>query len=781
MAEKSNIEKDGTLILKKPVKLPAVLDVLIIGGGPAGTACAFRAKELGLAALVIDFDDLMKRIRDYPKEKDILPDFGGGDKMKFPKGDKIFNLLHFPPIDKDAMVALWRSHYYENSVPGKIGIELTGLERSGDLWKLKTWNHNLKAEEIFSTKHVVIAMGRGVPRRFDIPGNSDGIAYRLSDAAEYVKGPALVIGGGTSAAEAVIAISNAKAKAKETSAIYWAYRGAEMPKISKALADVFFEAYVGNGNIRYHPHSEPAAVVISEDRREYLSLRIDRKNIDGRPSETIHLEFSKQSCIACIGEDIPEGFLKSLGIHMVATGEKKRMVVSPLLETQLPEVYLVGAILAPAYFVTESFDADPATYKEEKHRDNIKSALIDGMYVMEVISQKLAGKTSINVELTFPDDGEIKPTGPKQKEIEQTIKKAVVEVDKEAPPEKSAPAGRKDVEVSASITRLISGDVEETEYPIEAGGITTIGRQGCDINFADDTMLSEKHASLSQSPEGYFLRDDGSATGVYLRASEGRPLEVPPGNLVRAGRQFLLFNKSNSGFQFIHYDQAGKEKGRFDISEKTIFVGREAPDVTLDPQDKTLSRRHLSIAVKENKVYIKDLKSVNGTYLKVKNAVKLESGDRFRVGQQLFAFTVKDAAAKQSLYVTGKSVIRSAPPIEKPPAKKAEPKKEPAKAAPPPDAGLVVTFYGIGRQIEFTKGQTICELAEENGLPIDAECHAGLCGADPVRIISGKENINKMTDDEEATVQDCQLDTKNCRMACMVRPTGPVEVELLKR
>jgi ferredoxin len=242
----------------------------------------------------------------------------------------------------------------------------------------------------------------------------------------------------------------------------------------------------------------------------------------------------------------------------------------------------------------------------------------------------------------------------------------------------------------------------------------------------------------------------------------------------------LLLNKNNGRYQFIHYDQSGKEKNRYELSDKTIFVGREAPDITLDPQDKTLSRRHFSISVKENKVFIKDLKSVNGTYVKVKNAIKLESGDRFRVGQQLFAFTIKDAAAAQSLYVTGKSVIRPAPPAEILEAKKPEPKKEAAKVKAPAE-GLVITFQNIGRQIEFTKGQSICDVAEENGLPIDAECHAGLCGADPVRIISGKEFVNKMTDDEEATVQDCQLDPKDCRMACMVRPTGPVVVELLKR
>ena len=48
-------------------------DVLIVGGGPAGTAAAFRAKELGLPPLVIDQDDILQRIREYSKDKLILP------------------------------------------------------------------------------------------------------------------------------------------------------------------------------------------------------------------------------------------------------------------------------------------------------------------------------------------------------------------------------------------------------------------------------------------------------------------------------------------------------------------------------------------------------------------------------------------------------------------------------------------------------------------------------------------------------------------------------------
>src|SRR5262245_897380 len=103
----SGVGPDGTIVLDDPVSLPAVLDALIVGGGPFGTAAAFRAKELGLRALVIECDDLMRRIRDYAKDKQILPDYGGGDRMQFPAGGPLVRALQFEPIDKDQMCQVW--------------------------------------------------------------------------------------------------------------------------------------------------------------------------------------------------------------------------------------------------------------------------------------------------------------------------------------------------------------------------------------------------------------------------------------------------------------------------------------------------------------------------------------------------------------------------------------------------------------------------------------------------------------------------------------------------
>ncbi len=765
---------DGTYVLDEPIDLPEILDLLIVGGGPAGTAAAFRAKELGLVALVIDYDDLMKRIRDYAKDKFILPHFGGGDKMKFPKGGEFVARLHFSAIDKDDMCLVWKGFYRQCGIPAQIGIELTGLERQDDgLWLVQTWNHKTKEEQTYLAKHVVIAIGRGVPRRFDIPGNTEGIGYRLEDATKYVGAPALVIGGGTSAAESVIAISNAKAEAGDPCSVYWSYRGDKMPKVSRALSGVFFEAYVGNGNIRYYPRSEPVAIVTGPDRKEYLSLRIDRKELDGRPCETSHLEFSKLFALACIGEDIPEGFLHTLGIDMVTGGPKAkhRMVVTPLIESQQPNLYLIGDILSQAYFETEDFNADPATFHEIKHRGNIKSALRDGVFVAEVIKQKLDGKQEVNVVLEFEDDpADAAPGKPRRKTTDSLLR---LIVDSEGPPPESIDPERVVAEEQAFLVRMTHAGIDEDEFALVENGVTTIGHGACDLSFPDDTMLSPSHASVSHGPEGFSLRDDGSDTGTYLRLRAGKPMPLAAGDLVRLGRQLLMLQVEEDGPSFLHYDHTGSFIRRYPLSEKTQVIGRKAPDITLDAQDKILSRRHLAVSVRQGTVFVKDLKSLNGAYLRVRDAILIEHDDIFRAGQQVFRLVLREERPRES------ATFRVFQPPSGAPSTVEQP--IPRKDATAPATQPAVTFEGLGKTFALQTGQTICDVAEQQGIELNAECHSGICGSDPIRILSGQEHLSALGDEEAGTLEDiCELEPGPCRLACMVKASGPVVVEIVE-
>ena len=756
-----------------------LLDVLIVGGGPAGTAAAFRARELGLSSLVIDYDDLMKRIRDYSKDKQILPGFGGGDKMKFPEGGEMVSSLHFEPIDKDAMCVKWKGLYQQYSIPSRVGIELTGLKRRVDgIYEVMTYDHRGRANGLFLAKHVVVAIGRGVPRRFDIPGNIDGIAYRMADPQMYVGFCVCVVGGGTSAAEAVIAISHAKSVAEDKTAVYWFYRGDKMPAVSKALAEALFDAYMGNGNIRYHPRSEPTMIVTGRDNMESLAILIDRRSMTNRPNETTQMEFPKEHCIACIGEDIPESLLNTIGINMVTGGpnNKKRMQITSFLETEQKNVYLVGDILSPAYFETEDFTADPSGFKEMKHVGNVKSSMRDGVFVIEVIAQKLVGKKPIERK---SDDAVIpativgKPSAIRMPPADGTMKGLTRPVESMGPPVDAVPASRADASPAAYLIRILPGGVTENEHPIFANSVTTIGRKDCHILFPSDTMLSDHHASISQNADGYHLRDDGSTTGTFLRVPEAGKMKVSPGDLVRVGRQFLLFSESSGAFLIVHYDDKGLEKGQYRLSEKAIVLGRQAPDVTLDPKDGTLSRRHLAVSILGGAIIVKDLKSANGTYLRVQNAIKIEHGAAFRVGQQHFAFSLKRDAIINTGSVPPSAGVTTAAPVK--------PQGIPTPAVVQA-SGHSVTFHGTGKTCLVKEGATLCKVAEENGIDFKAECHAGVCGSDPIRILSGQENLAAPPGaQEKETLEDiCSLAPGEYRLACMTRVKGLVEIEMVK-
>ena len=748
------------------------LDLLVVGGGPAGVAAVLRARELGLSVLLVEADDIMRRIRDYSKDKLILPGFGGGDRMPFPEAGPWISRLPFEPIDKDDLVATWKSVLQEAGVAVRVGVELTGLEEGPDgTLRAKAFDHRQRKEGFYLTRHMALSLGRGVPRRFDIPGETESIPLRLEDPAHYVGSSACVIGGGTSAAEAVIAISNAKADAGDATPVVWSYRGDRLPRVSKALAEVFFEAYAGNGNIRYRPLSEPLMVMPGEDRTPHLALRIDRRRIAGRPVETTLLEFPVAHCLACIGEDLPEAFLNSLGIPMVVGGARgrKRMVVNSLLESRRSNVYLIGDILSQAYLRTEDFDADPSTFQEVRHRGNIKSALHDGVKVAEVVKQRLDGVADGDLVLPEINEEELPP--PAHRVAVQPSRPT-----HPAPPEAAAQAAAQAAE--GWLVQLLPGGVDGEEYPLVMGKELSLGRQDCDLTFPDDPLLAERHATLTLEGEGVVLRDQGAENGVFLQVPSRRKLELRNGDLLRVGRQFLVVQADEAGFQLVHYRADGSEAGSHRVSSGSTVFGRRA-DVTLDADDGALSRRHLAVTLEGERLLVKDLLSANGTFLRVVPERRLSHGDRFLVGQQRFAFSTQ----RDAVFDTPGPVPATSGRFTAAAAMASEAASGPESPAPEPVGdGPSVTFQPSGKICSVAPGQTVLDVAEANGIAITAECRSGICGSDPVRIVSGRENLQADPSDGEAeTLEDlCGLEAGPCRLACMARIKGPVVVEIVR-
>jgi nitrite reductase (NADH) large subunit len=84
-----------------------------------------------------------------------------------------------------------------------------------------------------------------------------------------------------------------------------------------------------------------------------------------------------------------------------------------------------------------------------------------------------------------------------------------------------------------------------------------------------------------------------------------------------------------------------------------------------------------------------------------------------------------------------------------------------------------VTFMPGEVRVLVDSGRTLLEIAESNNQPIEAGCRMGMCGADPVFILNGMENLSALKGEERSTLERLGLG-EGARMACMCRVKGPV-------
>lgn len=83
-----------------------------------------------------------------------------------------------------------------------------------------------------------------------------------------------------------------------------------------------------------------------------------------------------------------------------------------------------------------------------------------------------------------------------------------------------------------------------------------------------------------------------------------------------------------------------------------------------------------------------------------------------------------------------------------------------------------------GKRVPSTGQQTILELVEGCGSPIESGCRMGVCGADPVAVLEGMDNLNPAGEDERSTIARLGF-ASNTRMACCARlRQGSVRISL---
>jgi thioredoxin reductase (NADPH) len=336
-----------------------MLDLVIIGAGPAGISVAFEAKRAGLDYLVIEKGLIGNTIYHYPVG---LTVFSTTNELEFNDGDLI------PAREKptrEELLSYYVRFVLDNELNVRTEETVVGVRnadcgmRNGEIamcFEIVT------SRGQYMARSVLFAMGAmDHPRKLNVPGeNLPKVHDVFRETYPWVRKHAMIVGGGNSAGEAALFL--AQEGAETTLAIFRSDWENNDPK---------------QGCIKYWV-KQP----LEEELKEHcLKLFFLGKVIEIREGE-VELESESGERVVIpndvvfvlIGSDADLTMLKSLGVETESNKHGEVPVYDPeTFETNVPGIYVAG------HFTN--------------HR-HIKPAIDAGKTLIPKLAEKLKGKSA---------------------------------------------------------------------------------------------------------------------------------------------------------------------------------------------------------------------------------------------------------------------------------------------------------------------------------------------------------------------------------------------------
>ncbi len=202
---------------------------------------------------------------------------------------------------------------------------------------------------------------------------------------------------------------------------------------------------------------------------------------------------------------------------------------------------------------------------------------------------------------------------------------------------------------------LIRPDATEGEALPLGEGETVVGRES-GPTFAGDAFLSPRHAAFSVKGSEVVVRDLESLNGVFYQIPREQPIEIQDGTIFRIGQELLRFERlpeprreggvewmgsPNPGFvgRIVLIVGQGVDGNAYCVPPEGMHLGRERGEVIF-PEDGYVSGLHCRIHAEGDKVFLTDVGSSNGTFLRIQGEMALSPGTLLLMGQQLFRLDV---------------------------------------------------------------------------------------------------------------------------------------------
>ncbi|MCD6287643.1 MAG: YpdA family putative bacillithiol disulfide reductase [Candidatus Hydrogenedentes bacterium] len=298
-------------------KTTDVIDVAIVGAGPAGLVTLHAAKTAGLSAIAIDKGPICGALAHHPI---YMRWFSTADKLE---------LAGFPLLTTDKNPT--RSEYlkYCRAFVDYFNLdvltyrEVTSIARDNDMFAI-TVQDIFGREEQLCSFNVVVATGfYDSPRSLGVPGEDlPKVSHRYTEPHFYAGHKVLVIGAGSSAAETALDLYRNGAE------VTVAMRGDRF--VTKYWIEPDIENRIAEGAIRCYRNVEVSAIGFDD-----VTL------IDKYGEQTV---VPNEFVLAMTGYVPDTTLLERVGVDI--DDDSRKPILSEFLESNVPGLYIAGTLCA---------------------------------------------------------------------------------------------------------------------------------------------------------------------------------------------------------------------------------------------------------------------------------------------------------------------------------------------------------------------------------------------------------------------------------------------------
>lgn len=289
-------------------------DLIIVGGGPIGLACAIEAQKKNLRYLIIEKGAIVNSIFNYPL---YMTFFSTAERLEI--GDIPFNCLAPKPGRQEALEYYRNIHRYFNFSIHLFEKVISVQKQENSSFKI------ISDKNSYETKNVVIATGfYDIPIAMNIKGEElPKVRHYYKEAHEYAFRNVLIVGANNSSVDAALECWRKGAN------VTMVIRKNEINNRVKYWVKPDIENRIAEGSITAYFESN-----ISEIRENEVEIQT--------PNGQIIIE--NDFVLALTGYKPDLGFLENMGIQL-SNDELKIPTYNPeTMETNVEGLFLAGVV-----------------------------------------------------------------------------------------------------------------------------------------------------------------------------------------------------------------------------------------------------------------------------------------------------------------------------------------------------------------------------------------------------------------------------------------------------